>query len=333
MRPLHVRDFSVVLLLSTLVACGEKSDRNDQAVGQRVAARDEAAFVGSTVGNAVSAAPAAAMAPAMASPRRVMARRSASVMGDAEVGEEVQTTTPGPTPREVDAAAMLIRTATASVEVTSLDSAVSAARRTATRYGGMVANAQVATGRNEVHRAVLQIRIPAVRFDSLLSGIAPLGRVESVAVNAEDVGEEYVDIEARLVNLHRLEARLIDLLANRTGKLTDVLTVERELARIRGEIEQIEGRRRFLQRSVALSTLELTLHEPEPVIAGTPGTNPIAAAVRDAWRNFVALMAWSIAALGVVVPVAAIILAAAIVARRGMRRFTLTGSASGARGE
>jgi hypothetical protein len=223
-------------------------------------------------------------------------------------------------------AAMLIRTATALVEVSRLDPALAAARQAAARFGGVVANAQVETGRNEVHRAVLQIKVPASRFDSLLSGLSPLGRLESVQINAEDVGEEYVDIEARLTNLRRLETRLIELLANRTGRLSDVLSVERELARVRGEIERIEGRRRFLQRSVALSTLELTLHEPEPIIAGQPGTNPIAAAFRDAWRYFVASVAWCISALGFLIPGAIFVLGVAILGRWAQRKLQAAGA-------
>jgi hypothetical protein len=225
---------------------------------------------------------------------------SAGVAGEAKM--ETNTSVPA-----FDPTAMIIRTGTASVEVTQLDSAVAEARRAAARVGGAVANAQVATGRNEVHSAVLQIKVPAAQFDSLLTGIAPLGRVESVQVTAQDVGEEYVDIQARLTNLRRLESRLIDLLANRTGKLSDVLTVEHELARVRGEIEQIEGRRRFLERSTAVSSLQLTLHEPTPIIAGNPGTNPIASAFRDAWRSMVATIAWFIAALGFLIPTAVVV--------------------------
>ncbi len=233
--------------------------------------------------------------------------------------------TPAATPVTFNPAAMLIRTGSAAVEVSQLDSAVAGARQAAARFGGVVANAQVETGRNEVHRAVLQIKVPAARFDSLLAGLAPLGRVESVQVNAQDVGEEYADIQARLGNLRRLEARLIELLANRTGKLSDVLNVERELARVRGEIEQIEGRQRFLQHSVVLSVLQLTLHEPEAIIAGKPGRNPIVVALRDSWRNFVRSLAWGIAALGVLIPGAVFAGVFALAARWARRRLQQSG--------
>jgi hypothetical protein len=293
MRQLGWRIFTPLILLAGAAGC---SDRNNPQ--------------GRVTGLAASAPAPTGM---------LMARRAMpGVANEASVGSasapraiDSRSTAPA----TFDPAAMLIRTATAAVEVSQLDPAVAAARQAAARFGGVVANAEMETGRNEVHRAVLQIKVPAARFDSLLAGLNPLGRVESVAVNAQDVGEEYVDIEARLTNLRRLETRLIELLANRTGKLSDVLSVERELARVRGEIEQIEGRRRYLARSVALSTLELTLHEPEPIIAGKPGTNPITGAFRDAWRNFVASIAWCIAALGVLIPGAVVVLGLVILAR------------------
>lgn len=272
-----------------------------------------------------------ASSPGDKGPRRVMAEVSAPVaqvgarakpaMAAPAVADAVGNEAGAATVPAYDSTSMLIRTASADVEVHALDTAVVAARRMASRWGGVVANTQMSTGRNEVHRAVIQIKVPAARFDSLIGGLAPLGRLESVSVNAEDVGQEYVDIEARLANLRRLEARLVELLANRTGKLSDVLMVERELARVRGEIDQIEGRRRFLQRSVALSTLELTLHEPEPVLAGTPGSNPITEAFRNAWRNFVGSVAWCIAALGVLIPIGVFVGAIAWLVWWGKRRF------------
>jgi hypothetical protein len=67
-------------------------------------------------------------------------------------------------------------------------------------------------------------------------------------------------------NARRLETRLIDLLATRTGKLKDVLDVERELARAREEIERYEGRLRYLRAHATLSTLTISLHEPLPVV-------------------------------------------------------------------
>jgi hypothetical protein len=125
-------------------------------------------------------------------------------------------------------------------------------------------------------------------------------------VTAEDVGEEFVDITARVVNGRRLEERLVDLLATRTGRLQDVLAVERELARVREEIERHEGRLRYLRTRAAMSTLAVTLHEAKPIVGDHPGYSVIGEAFRQAWRNCVQLVAGLIAAMGILVPVAAL---------------------------
>ena len=199
---------------------------------------------------------------------------------------------------------MVIRSGQASVQVDSLDVAVARVRQLAQRVGGSIANASLQSGRDQVRAATLEIRVPAPRFDELVAGLAPFGKVETVNVSAQEVGEEFVDLSARVANARRLEARLIELLATRTGKLSDVLTVERELARVREEIERYEGRLRYLQVRSAVSTLAVTVHEPFPLLAGAPSTNPIAQAFLQAWRNFVGLLAALIASLGVLLPVA-----------------------------
>jgi hypothetical protein len=150
---------------------------------------------------------------------------------------------------------------------------------------------------------MLEVKVPAARFDDLVAGLRPLGRVESVNVTAEDVGEEFVDVTARITNASRLEERLIDLLATRTGKLQDVLNVERELARVREEIERHEGRLRFLKTRAALSTLSVSIHEPLPITGNPSAGDVVAEAFRRAWRNLLGLVAGGIASLGVLVPV------------------------------
>jgi hypothetical protein len=211
---------------------------------------------------------------------------------------------------------MIIRTGYAGVEVDSLDTAIARVRSLAERVGGFVANTAVQGGRDQLRSASLEVKIPSNRFDEALAGLAPIGKVESVNVQAQDVGEEYVDIAARVENAHRLETRLIALLANRTGKLQDVLSVERELARVREEIERYEGRMRFLRARVALSTLTINVHERAPIIVPVAGDGPITVAFREAWRNFVGLIAGLIASLGVLVPLGALAFAGWLGIRR-----------------
>jgi hypothetical protein len=200
------------------------------------------------------------------------------------------------------APSMLIRTGSASIEVAKLDPAIIKVRELATKLGGYVANSSITGGRDQVRSATLELKIPAAQYDQAIGGLGSIGKVEAVNTSVEDVGEEYVDITARVTNAKRLEERLVNLLATRTGKLEDVLAVERELARVREEIERYEGRMRYLRTRAAVSTLSITVHEPMPILGQNPGDNPIVGALKQAWRNFVGFVAWFIASLGVLIP-------------------------------
>ena len=211
--------------------------------------------------------------------------------------------------RPPEAASMVIRTGVASVQVDSLEPAVALVRGLATRIGGYIANTTMQTGPGELRSASLEVKIPAARFEEALTALTPIGTLESVNVNAEDVGEEFTDVTARMANARRLESRLIDLLAARTGKLKDVLDVEQALARVREEIERYEGRLRYLRAHADLSTLTINVHEPVPVV-GRAGSSVLGEAFKQAWRNFVDLVALCIRSLGVVLPIGLVAAAA-----------------------
>jgi hypothetical protein len=215
---------------------------------------------------------------------------------------------------------MLVRQGQASLEVKRLDDAVSRVRQGAAQLGGFVANATIRGGRDETRAATLEVRVPSAQFDALVGSLNGLGRLESVQAIAQDVGDEYVDLSARAVNARRLEARLIEMLASRTGKLSDVLTMEQELARVREEIERYEGRLRHLDRTSTLSTLTISLHEPLPLLE-RPHPNPIAEALGDAGDRALGVAAWCIAALGILVPVGALVFGGVLALRWGKRRL------------
>ncbi len=200
---------------------------------------------------------------------------------------------------------MVIRTGQAEIEVDSLEAAIGQVEALARRVGGFIANRSIASGESQRRSATLQIKVPAARYDQAMSGLNGIGKLISATTDAQDVGEEYVDVNARMANARRLEERLVTLLATRTGKLQDVLAVERELARVREEIERYEGRLRYLRSNVAVSTLAVTVSEPAPVV-GEPGSNVVVEAFKQAWRNFVAFIAALIQSLGVLIPVVVI---------------------------
>jgi hypothetical protein len=259
--------------------------------------------VASPAASSVAPAPAPDYSPGAAA----KATADAAGLGARAYAPEVPANIPSTFPTSSSAAdsmasAMIIRTGTASFEVDSLESGIAAIRALATSLGGYVANTSMQAGNAQVHSATLQLRLPSVRFDDALAALRPIGKLESTNVNAEDVGEEYVDVSAQVANGRKLEQRLIQILATRTGKLSDVLAVERELARVRGEIDRQEGRLRYLRAHAAMSTLAVTVHEPLPIVGQQGSGGVIAESFRQAWRNFVSFVAGFIAALGTLVP-------------------------------
>jgi len=219
--------------------------------------------------------------------------------------------------QSASAQSMIIRNGDVSVQVDSLEAAMNAVRALVASLGGYIGNVSINTGEHQVRSASLEMKIPANRFDDAMAGVRPLGKVQRSTATAQDVGEEFVDVTARMANAKRLEARLVDLLASRTARLQDVLAVERELARVREEIERYEGRIRYLTTHVTTSTIVATVHEKAPIVATRPGLNPIRHAFVNMWRNAVRFVAWSIEALGVAIPLALI----ALLAIKGWKRW------------
>ena len=219
-------------------------------------------------------------------------------------------------PQDVVPGSMLVRVGQASVQVESLETGISRVRDMARRTGAIIANTSMEDGKEQTRAASLELRIPSEHFDEAVNGLSPIGKLESVNVNVQDVGEEFVDVQARMVNARRLEQRLIDLLANRTGKLTDVLRVEGELARVREEIERYEGRLRYLRSRSSVSTLTVALHEAYPIVAEHAGSHPMRDAFAQAGRNFIGVTSGLIASLGVLIPIGVLVGAALFIARR-----------------
>jgi len=219
---------------------------------------------------------------------------------------------------------MLIRNGDVSIQVDSIQPAIEAVRRVAASMGGYIGNVQMFTGEHQVHSATLEMKVPAARFDDAMTGVRPIGEVERSTASAEDVGEEFVDVSARIANGKRLEARLVKLLDTRTGRLADVLSIERELARVRVEIEGYEGRIRYLSSRIATSTISVLVHEKPPIVAVTPGNNPIRLAFIGMWRNMVGVVAFAIEGLGVILPPLALALIGVLIWRRTRRRTVAT---------
>ena len=297
---------AAVIVVAAIAACTQ----NDLAESRALATADM-----SIAGNGAAMAVPPTPPPAPA-PEPIVREERVSREAMAKVAVQSAAATAATSFAFQDPSAMIIRTGTALVEVDSLEAAIASVRSFALQLGGQLANVSVQTGEERNRRAILEVKVPSARFDDALNRIEPLGDVKSVEVQAQDVGEEYVDIAARVANARRLEERLIQLLATRTGKLDDVLNVERELARVREEIDRMEGRLRYLRSRVAVSTLTLTVHEPLPLLT-QPGQNVILQAFVQAGHNFIDLLSAFIASLGYLLPLGTV----ALLVFFGWRRF------------
>jgi hypothetical protein len=120
-----------------------------------------------------------------------------------------------------------------------------------------------------------KVRLPVARFGAFLAAVVGLGELVHKEEDAQDVTEEYYDLDARIKNKKVEESRLLKHLEESTGKLEEILAVEREVSRVREEVERLEGRLRLLQNLTALTTVSVTLHEREgyvPPLAPSFGT-------------------------------------------------------------
>ena len=164
-------------------------------------------------------------------------------------------------PTTPPAAPMILRTAQITLVTQNLDKARAGMDQVVKRYSGYVGDLTISAPTDGARKLTANLRVPAAQLDAAIAELKTLGRVESESQSGQDVTAQYVDLEARLSNARKTEQRLIELLGQRTGKLSDVLEVETELSRVREEIERMEGERRLLSKQVEYATLNATIAE------------------------------------------------------------------------
>lgn len=157
-------------------------------------------------------------------------------------------------------ARQIISTAELTIAAESVERAVSRARSIAADLGGFVEQLSSAGGA-EPPRADLTLRVPQPQFFPALERLESLGEVQFRTLGQEDVTAQHIDLSARLNSAMREEQSLLALL-ERSGSVAEILAVERELARVRAEVERWQGQRNFLERRVELASIRLTLLPP-----------------------------------------------------------------------
>ncbi|MGO9466054.1 MAG: DUF4349 domain-containing protein [Isosphaeraceae bacterium] len=161
----------------------------------------------------------------------------------------------------------------------------------ARKVAGLVENArgyiaeQNVTGSPGSQRSMRwKIRVPVEQFESLVASLVLLGETERNNRTSQDVTEQYYDIEARIKNKRVEEQTLNKILQERSGKLEDVLKIEIELSRVRGEIEQLEGRIRVLENLSSLATLTLNVREREKYAPAPPVAADFPTQISRTWN-------------------------------------------------
>jgi|GEM_PF-2419960 len=125
-------------------------------------------------------------------------------------------------------------------------------------FGGYIENSSETAG--QLVTASFIIRVPAPNFAGLVEQIESMGKVAEKQISGRDVSAEYIDTQSRMRNLQIQEQRLLGLV-DKSQSLDEVLTVEKELVRVREEIEVLQGRLNSLDETVLYSTLRLEVRE------------------------------------------------------------------------
>jgi len=131
------------------------------------------------------------------------------------------------------------------------------------RPGAFIARSDVSGSSGSSRSGQWTIRVPVEHQDGLVAELMKLGELQRAALDSKDVTEEYFDVESRIKNKKVEEERLLEHLKRTTAKLEEILAVEREISRVRGEIEQAQGRLNLLANLTALATV--TVHIVERV--------------------------------------------------------------------
>lgn len=133
------------------------------------------------------------------------------------------------------------------------------------------------------------------------------GRIKSQTTSTEDLTRQIVDTEARLRAQTALRDRLQELLRSRPGRLADLLEVERELARVQGEIDAVQSNLAVMRTRVAMSELTLN-YESSPRPVGSDTLEPL----RHAFANFLGIVVAGFAAIitiiAALIPIAVVVL-------------------------
>src|SRR5207302_8522626 len=128
---------------------------------------------------------------------------------------------------------------------------------------GYVATTSSQKQANGKLRGEVVVKVLPENLDRFLQKIRGLGELKNQTLGTEDVTKAYLDTNARLKNARVMEQRLIDMLKTKTGKVSDLLQVEKELGRVREDIEKMQGELKYWDSQVQFATVTISLAEKD----------------------------------------------------------------------
>ena len=170
---------------------------------------------------------------------------------------------PSSTPSAVGPTAnrKLVRNATAELEVLSFDESIQKITAFASEEKGYVATTSSEKQANGKLRGEIVVKVLPDNLDRFLGKLRGIGELKNQALTTEDVTKAYFDTESRLKNARLMEQRLIEILKTKSKDVADLLEVEKELSRVREQIETMQGELKFMDSQVAFATVTITLAE------------------------------------------------------------------------
>lgn len=213
----------------------------------------------------------------------------------------------------------IVQTAALSLSVPTqeFDDTIRRARTIGLGAGGFVVSSSASQGDGQrLVSGTLVVRVPERVYAHVIEQLSALGQVEAREEAGQDVSQELVDLEARIRHLEAVETQLLGFL-EQADSVADALTVQSELNRVQGELEQARGRLVYLEDQVAYATISLDVRERQVMVAGGDGGGPWG--IVDAWRaagtGFVTVIGWIFVAAATIAPVVLLLALAFLAAR------------------
>ncbi len=166
---------------------------------------------------------------------------------------------------------MIIKTGTMNLETEKYDETINQINDYVKKAGGFITNSSSQVNASGKKQGAITIRITSDKYDMMIKDMSNFGKVLNSQINGNDVTSEYIDLQARMTTQAELEKRLLSLLNEKTAKLVDVVEVEEKLSSVRQNIEQSQGRMKYLKNQSDFSTLTVSVYEPSLMITSSGG--------------------------------------------------------------